>query len=238
MKKLFQLLLMCWGCAAWAQQVQFVVPNGLADVEGNSSSADLFRTVSSTFQQVYDASSFPVAPMIRIDGMAFRFDGGSGQTFIGLWGFSVHLSTTPRSPDSLSPHYSDNADMGSVGVAGGYLGIFAPSSSGVRSFSQVEITFETPFFFDPSRGNLSVYTVTSPGPTDLVLDAQLAVGDSVGRVFGDISTTGTVDTLGLVTRFDITLIPEPAIVRLSIIGAFLSLAGRCMRKHQLGWDRQ
>jgi len=197
-----------------------VVPNGLADVEGNSSSADLFRTVSTTFQQVYDASSFPIAPMIRIDGMAFRFDGGSGQTFMGFWpGYSVILSTTPRSPDSLSPEFSANAGADAVLVAGGILGILAPSTPGVRSF-QVTISFSTSFFYAPSMGNLSVYIGTAPGPTDLVLDAQLDAGDSVGRVFG-YGTSGSVDSLGLVTRFETALIPEPATLVLAVVGALL-----------------
>ncbi len=216
----FILLCACPFLVHGAQQV--VVPNGLDNVEGNSSSADLFRTESTTFQQVFSASAFNFlgAPTGRIDGISFRFDGGSGQSFVGFWpGYSVILSTTTQSPDSLSPNFGENAGPDAVVVAGGLLGILAVDSPGVRAF-EVRIPFTTPFFYDPSRGNLSMYIGTAPGSTSLMLDAQFVAGDSVGRVFGD-GTSGTVDSLGLVTRFDFTPVPEPSSWLIAGIGALL-----------------
>jgi hypothetical protein len=205
-------------CMACAQGTLQVLPGGYASVEGNSASGDLFRTNASVFQQVYSASAFSFlgGATGRIDGMAFRFDGGSNQNFVAIWpSVSVFVGTGSRSPDSLGPQYSDNENGDSIRVYGGSLTLIGPSESGLRSF-QLVIPFSTPFFYNPSQGNLSVYVVTSPGPTNLFLDGQLQTGDSVGRVFGDFSTVGTTDTLGLITRFDITPIPEPSTWALAI----------------------
>jgi hypothetical protein len=223
------LILTLVACAAWAIPLQYVVPNNLANAEGNSSSSDLLRTAASTFQQVYSASEFGFAPTNRIDAISFRMDGETGQSFVGTWNASVFLSTTLRSPDSLSPAYGDNAGPDSVQVFGGRFLIWATNTPGLRAF-QVRIPFETPFFYDPTRGNLEVAIVTSAGPKDLVLDAQLAANDSVGRVFGGISTSGSVDSLGLVTEFEITPVPEPSfgifIVAFGIIVLFAGRNGR------------
>ena len=57
--------------AALAQSQQLVVPGALRNVEGNSSSGDLFKTTESIFQQVFSASEFAslgAAPPLRIDG--------------------------------------------------------------------------------------------------------------------------------------------------------------------------
>lgn len=155
---------------------QTVVPNGFANAEGNSSSADLFNTSGSIFQQVYSASDFGIfgGTTGRIDGMSFRFDGASGQRFVGLWpGTSFILSTTTRSPDSLIPAYRDNAGPDSVGVFGGPLGIVATNTApSLRPF-EIHVRFTTPFFYDPSKGNLSLVMSAAPGPTNLLLDAQL-----------------------------------------------------------------
>jgi hypothetical protein len=223
------LILTLVACAAWAIPVQYVVPSNLENTEGNSSSADLFTTVGSIFQQVYSASEFGFAPTSRIDGISFRMDGETGQSFVGTWNASVFLSTTFRSPDSLSPAYGDNSGPDSVQVFGGRFLTWATNTPGVRPF-QLRIPFETPFVYEPSKGNLSVYMVVGPGSANLTLDAQLASGDSVGRVFGGYSATGTPDTLGLVTRFDVTPIPEPSLSILGLVAASILCAFR-----RCGW---
>jgi hypothetical protein len=231
MKRLIQLLVCCFSaCLACAQGTLQVLPSGYANVEGNSASGDLFRTTSSKFQQVYSASAFSFLSGVtgRIDGLSFRFDGPTAQNFANVWSsVSVTLSTGSREPDSLSAMYEANAGTDPLEVYGGSLTIVSTFSPGVRSFD-VQIPFTTPFFYDPSRGNLTLTILTSPGPTNLFLDAQSSVGDSVGRVYGGISLTGTPDTLGLVTRFSITPIPEPSAVVLGVTSAlfFWGLRGR------------
>ena len=203
-------------------------------MEGNSASGDLFRTNAGMFQQVYASSAFGFlgGTTGRIDGMAFRMDGGSNQSFIGIWpGISVLLSTGQRAPDSLSANYGDNAGPDAVLVYGGSLTLVAPSEAGFRSFQAV-VPFQTPFLYDPSKGNLTVTIVSSAGPANLFLDGQVTVGDSVGRVFGG-GAFGTPDTFGLVTRFNITPIPEPSTLAIAI--SFVLCFG--LRKSRLSRNR-
>ena len=58
MKTILQFLFVLASAGmAWAQ-TQIVVPGGLENVEGNSSSADLFVNGTAHLQQVYAASQF------------------------------------------------------------------------------------------------------------------------------------------------------------------------------------
>jgi len=57
-KHLETFFLSLCACAALAQPVQVVVPNGLANAEGNSSMSDPFNSTAFRFQQVFDASQF------------------------------------------------------------------------------------------------------------------------------------------------------------------------------------
>ena len=155
----------------------------------------------------------------RIDGISFRFDGPTGQNFVGVWpSISVFIGTGSRNPDSLSPRYSDNGNNDSIQVYGGSLTIVANDMSTLRPF-EIRIPFNTPFLYEPSKGNLVVAFASSSGPTNLVLDGHFASGDSVGRIFGDgVSNMGTPDTFGLITRFDLTVIPEPSTWTLLSLG--------------------
>jgi len=229
MKSIIQCLAL--GCCMTAHAAQqLVVPGGLENVEGNSSSADLFVNGIAHLQQVFSSSEFAFgAPTGRIDGISFRLDSGTGQNFVGLWpGVTVYMSTTSRSPDSLSPAFSDNIGSDVIRVFGGSLGIFATSAGAEPRPFEVRIRFGTPFFYDPSTGNLAI-DVLALGTTGLTLDAQFAAGDSIGRVWANPDAlTGTVDTLGLVTRFDITPIPEPS----SSIFWLVGIATLCFLSHR------
>ena len=129
----------------------------------------------------------------------------------------------------MSPTYSANAGNDDTSVYGGSLTIVANNMTTVRPF-ELSIPFSTPFLYDPSKGNLSLYMVTSSGPTNLTLDAQFAAGDSVGRVYGGFSTTGAADTLGLITRLDVTAIPEPSPTALLLTAVFALGLSRCFKK--------
>lgn len=234
---LASVLLFAWNAVPQGT-LQVVVPGGLANVGGNSSSADLFLNGPARMVQVYSASEFSLAaPAVRIDAISFRLDENTGQSFVGLWpSVAIVLSTTTRSPDSLSPVFDDNAGTDNTFVFGGPLGIVANNAPGVRPF-QIRIPFSTPFLYDPSKGNLALDIVTF-GSTSVLLDAQLASGDTVGRVYGD-GLSGTVDSLGMITRFDLTLVPEPSTLALTVVGAFvLYLFSVNRKKRQLLNERR
>jgi hypothetical protein len=238
MKTIIQHLAALCCCASAHAAQQLVVPGGLTNTEGNSFSGDLFVNGIAHLQQVYSASEFAFlgAPTGRVDAISFRLDGETGQSFAGVWpSVSVFVSTTTRSPDSLSAAFSDNIGADVIRVFGGGLVISAMDSSQPQPFA-VRIPFQTPFLYDPARGNL-VIDILALGTRNLSLDAQMTFGDGVGRVFANPDAlSGTVDTLGLVTRFDITPIPEPSTVALLLVGGsvpFLfssKLRGRSSRK--------
>lgn len=206
-----------------AATTQVVVPNNLANTEGNSSSTDLFNTQARQMTQVYSASEFgiPAGSSGLVTSVSFRLDGNTAQSFSGFWPFiGITLSTTPHSPDSLSPIVVNNGGADSVSVFSSSLFVRATNIIGSPRFFEVQMPFTTPFWYDPAKGNLSMY-ISSPfgGPANLVLDAQDSVGDGVGRVYGpDGQVSGTVDSLGMVTQFGMTIVPEPTPFLLLTLG--------------------
>jgi hypothetical protein len=84
------------------------------------------------------------------------------------------------------------------------------------------LSFQTPFYYQPSMGNLLLEVRGGSGQAFLpgALDGHSVVGDSVSWVYAnsEFPTFGTVDTFGLVTRFDITVVPEPSAWQLAFLG--------------------
>jgi hypothetical protein len=227
------LLLQTWvALAQAATTAQVVVPNALANVEGNSSTSDPFTSSSFRFQQVFDASQFSFlgsTSFARIDSISFRIDGASSDNVLySFGGASVQLSTTTKSADDLSAVFAENIGADVVTIRNGAIsfgGTFQPGSN-PQPFGQV-IPATTPFFYVPSRGNL-LLDITAGGGLVLFpgsLDAQSTPGDSVSRVFAnsEIALSGTADSLGLVTRFNLTIIPEPSTSALLILGAGMTM---------------
>jgi hypothetical protein len=87
-----------------------VVPNGLANVDGNSNNTFPFHNGGSSmrYQQVFDGAAFGSSP-ITITGIAFRPDLGAGDAFTStISNIQINLSTTSRSPDNLSTTFANN----------------------------------------------------------------------------------------------------------------------------------
>jgi hypothetical protein len=231
MKTIIQCLsALCCCVTAIGAPTQVVVPNNLANVEGNSSVAAPFNSTSFRFQQVFDASQFaiPAGMSGRVDKISFRLDGASTETvalFFG--GSSVQLSTVQRGPDGLSPIFADNRGLDSATIWNGSLGIGGLAQPGAMPqpwpFAESIPTFGgTPFFYDPRMGNLLLEVAAGDGQAFLpgALDGHSATGDSISWVFANSAgaSSGTAQTLGLVTRFDITVVPEPASFLLLLAG--------------------
>ena len=219
MKKLIPMLLLWSSALAALAQGVVVVPNGFGNVEGNSSTSDPFTSSSFRLQMVIDASQFaiPAGASGRVDGIAFRVDGAStGGALYSFGGCSVTLSTTPVGADGLSAVFADNVGANPVTMysgAGSFGSLYNPGQN-PQFFGQT-IPPLSAFWYNPQQGNLLLDIrgggglVLFPGS----LDAQAALGDSVSRVFANSSsaTSGSADTLGLVTRFNFTVVPEPSI---------------------------
>jgi len=222
MKKHIQILLLVF-CARsmLAQQIHIPVPNNLGNTEGNSSMSDFLNSSSFRMQMVFDASQFASlssAPGVSnsVNSISLRLDGASTRDVVYLFnGGSVTLSTTAKQPDGLSPTFADNVGANAVTVYNGALEFGAAYQAGKnpQPFA-ADILLTSPFFYSPAQGNLlvDIRGVSGQSLGAGALDAESSQGDSVSRVFAlsNLADTGTADTLGLVARFDITVVPEPS----------------------------
>src|ERR1044071_9683350 len=98
--------LLCCAGVAFAQGNFLVVPNNLANTEGNSSMSEVFSSSSFRLQQVFDASQFAFLGngTCHVFQLAFRVDGAATSEMLSFFGgVGVVLSTTQRGADSLSP---------------------------------------------------------------------------------------------------------------------------------------
>jgi PEP-CTERM motif len=218
---------------------QIVVPNSLANSEGNS---NLLFTVDTRFQQVFAASQFSaLSEPQAIMEIAFRPDGPFGRA--SAWtnpNLQMILATTSRLPDGLSATFESNLGPDHTVVYSGPISSSTLNTgplSGPKAFN-ISIVLMTPFVYDPSAGNLLMdVKSTGPffGPADLVADMEETSGDSVSLVAGGIDEVeGITSTLGLAARFTYgpIVIPEPTTMFLLATGlAGLALSGkRCRNK--------
>jgi hypothetical protein len=231
MKRIAQMLSVLFWVSAALAQTNFAVPNGNANVEGNSSTSEPFTSSSFRMQMVFDASQFaiPEGASGRIDGISFRIDGAAGGNVIySFAGGSITASLTPVGPDGLSPIFANNIGANPVAI---FVGAMAFGNSYVpganpQPFGNT-IGAQVPFWYIPTQGNLLLDIAGAGGRTVFpgALDAHFAVGDSVSRVFAnsDLASSGNADTLGLVTRINFTVVPEPATWLLVTIGCLTAM---------------
>ena len=240
------LLSMAVGAPSLAQNV--VAPTGLATLEGNGGSSNLFGQINvSRFQQVFTAADFGSAPIL-LTGLAFRTNGvstgalfeGEGRAFSRtISDFALSLSTTSRGPDGLSADFADNVGADALAVIPRGSITFssaATSSNGFTRDFDVLFSFDNPFLFNPTLGNLlldasnfSGGNATSSNGTPF--DTQVIVGDGVSSLFRTNGTTGsgTLSTRGFVTQFQVaSAVPEPGTWAMMLIG--FGAVGYSMRR--------
>ena len=224
MKKVIQVIL-CFSftCTALAQgTIQFAVPNAQANAEGNSSASDPFGSSSFRFQQVFSASQFGTTPFL-INNIAFRIDGAStGPVGWSFGGSTIQFSTTTRTPDSLSPVFADNIGSDVTTVRNGAIPIGGSFQSGVSPQPFGSGISTAPFLYNPAQGNLLLDIRGRSGLTLFPgsLDGESTIGDSVSWVFAnsELPASGTANSFGLITRFDVTVLPEPGTWMLGLLG--------------------
>lgn len=178
---------------------------------------------SMRYQQVYTASAFAGLP--PQGGVITEIVFAADPVFSDWWSTTlpaveVQMSVTQRGPDSLSPVFAENIGASSVTVyQRGLLQL-----SGIPGTPITRIVFQTPYLYRPADGNLlldirNYQQALSPIPPNQIagpIDAENMFGDSVSRMFAyDVNApSGTADSLGLVTNFRITPIPEPSTMAL------------------------
>jgi len=222
-----------------------VVPNSAATTEGDTNNSWPFNIAagglpSQRYQQVYAASQFGGLPSGGglITQIVFRPDAFAGQAFTStLPDIQIDLSTTSATDDGLSSTFANNVGADDTVVfARGALTLssaFTGPPNGPKDFDII-ITLSTPFLYNPALGNLLLDVRNFGGGSTTSFDAVFTSGDGVSRVYNsDVnSTTGSPDTLGLVTGF--IIVPEPGTAAMLLAGGGTLLAwfGGCRRRQR------
>ena len=212
-------------------QFVVVVPNNLYVVEGDTASTLPFGYPSPftmRYQQVYESSQFSnaanAAPYYTnyfaaltnggwISDLFFRAASRSCPFFETVSNVEIHLSTTSRPPDGLSPIFSENIGPDDTPVFSGSFTLSSSSCLGAPEPPDDHVTLSTNFWYDPRVGNLLVdvrlYQGIEGGGASF--DAAGIAGDTVSRVYADSvdATNGITDTTGLVTFF--AMAPRPTL---------------------------
>jgi hypothetical protein len=248
-----QLRVLVLGLAAWgllggmAQAAFVVVPNALANTEGDSNNGFPFNIAnfqlsSQRYQQAFASSQFPAGPEL-ITQITFRPDAGTGAAFAAtLPNVRIDLSTTALAPDALSSTFANNVGANDATVFSGALSLsssFTGPAGGPKDFDIV-INLTTPFLYNPAAGNLLLDVRNIGGGRTTQFDATTTTpGGTTSRVYtitsnGVNDPTGTVNAGGLVTRFTVgpagPVAPEPSSVMLLGLGT-VGMAG-------YGWRRR
>jgi PEP-CTERM motif len=225
-----------WLAAAGMSRADvIVVPNSLATTEGDGA---VFTSpfndppgVPNRYMQIYAASQFSSLQPILITGIDFRPDATQATAFSHTFpNVNVFLSTTAQPVGGLSSSFAANIGPDNTLVRSGPLTVASanlPDGGTAKQFD-IHIPFMTPFLYDPRKGNLLLDIQTFDGGLTGLIDATVAGAPGVTQlVFNDGSataTTGTVQPAGIVTQFDFTAAPAPAVPEPSSL-ALISLAG-------------
>src|SRR5215831_8521645 len=204
-----------------------VVPNSLADAEGNSNNCFPFGFCQGNgtmrYQQVYASSQFS-APIL-IGQFLFRPDANTGAAFSAvLPDIQINMSTTSKAPDSLSTTFADNVGVDdSIVYARGALALsssFTGPVVGPKTFD-ILISLTSPFLYNPGAGNLLLDVRNYQQVDTTQFDSHDVPTGVVSRMWSfDVNTATTGEggtaTLGLVTEFG--AVPEPSTVILITAG--------------------
>ena len=163
------LALAAWDTALRGQEI--VVPNALAEQDGNTASTTPGDDNQSgiRIQWMLDASQFQALPgPAYLTGFATRPDripGASGPKTITV---QVYASTATRALAQMSTRFSENIGADRTLVFDGVLTLSSENPPGPGNTRQFDYAypFTTPFLYDPAAGNLvlELQIVHAAGP--------------------------------------------------------------------------
>jgi hypothetical protein len=169
-----------------AKADQIVVPNYATNSQVPNAGEGIF-TVVSRHQIVYEASQFPSYPIV-ISQIQWRPDIFTGKpiTNTTITNIQISLSTTTNRADHLSSLFSENTGTNDTLVFSGALVLntsLSTLNNGTTAFD-INIPLQTPFFFDPSKGNLLLDVRDFTGASESIYDnSTSSSSDGVSRVF-------------------------------------------------------
>lgn len=229
--------------SAKANYIDLIAPASAAGVEGNSSQIPLNTGGPERFQQVYSENEFSAFPDgVAIGEISFRSDAFLGHAFDHFVSdIEIHLSTTSKQPDSLSPVFDQNVGSDDRIVIGRSPFLFIGGGGGgvIGAWSLSPDFTSNPFIYKPSNGNLLLDIKVFSGASSCPFDAVDVNGDTVSSVFSygaTIPTSGQATSLGVATLFVVQPIPEPSTLALfssGIVFVGLFAAGRITRKGRI-----
>ena len=226
-------LLAACSLSAYGQPV-VAVPNSLFQAGGNTNSVLPFLNpnfFTARYQQVYDASQFPTISNGTTDFKNYFAAITNGGWISDVYfraasnscafprtavpDVEIHLSTTSRDPDALSPVFSENVGPDDTLVFSGSFTISSATCMGLEPYDFDRVALAKNFWYDPRKGNLlldvRLYQGIGPFPPGEFppFDAVDAPSDGISRVYAeDVSAmSGTADTTGVVTFF--AMAPPP-----------------------------
>lgn len=208
----------------------FVQPGSASSIViGSSGSNNAFPFAAVTYrgeyQQVYTAADF--SGSVLIDQLAFRSVNGFGGLSLSDT-FTLGLGTTSASPSAPGTSYAGNKrpDLTTV-----FTGTVSETLAGNGTFDFF-IDFSSPFLYNPTLGNLLLDVFVTNTSAVALFDA----GNSpdTGRLF-NLGGHGPVTpgaNFGLVTRFDVAAVPEPATIPLVGMGVLAMLVAEYRRRRK------
>jgi hypothetical protein len=226
-----------------AQAILVVIPASRAETEGDSGWGIPFgfNLQVTRLQQVYDSSRFS---FLGTNG-GYINDIGFRLNIVYPWSYSgvvsipltVIVSTTTNSVGNLNAAFAQNTGSNQVTVYSGTFPFKALALPGVVEPFAMVIPFNTPFFYNPTEGNLLVDIVSglideSTGP--VILDMEINAGNFISSSWAmnapnslNLPTNGTAQTGGLVTQFTFasTAINPPLIILSSLSSTNMVVKG-------------
>ena len=168
-------------------------------------------------QMVYGASQFPTNPIV-ITQLRWRPDAiVDGPLAVTISNLQIRLSTATANPDHLSTVFAQNTGPDNTVVFNGVASVstaFTTLSNGTTAFD-LSLTLQTPFLYDPSKGNLLVDILNLSGSTpprtpQYNIANGTGANDAVSRVFSvdpNATNAETADTGGDVLQIIYTNAP-------------------------------
>jgi len=191
---------------------------------GHSSYGPFFITESlagsTRFQEVHGAVDFrSVGSPMFITEFALWRGLGSDPIDVTLPSIVIHFSTTAGVPHQLSSTFAGNIGPDEASVFSGALHLVDTGGE-----FGISIPLQTPFYYDPQRGNLlmDIWNYdTIPDPGGYGINWQGTWSDSVSglstvRNAGELS--GALYDGGMITRFTVIPVPEPSPWLLLVVG--------------------